>query len=116
MHNEKIAADTEYVGSNGQARQRVKDTPGAVGYVGLGFVKGVKPLRVDGIEPTKENVSSGRYPIARPLFMFTNGYPKLGSHLHAFVTLYLTPAGQEMIERKGYVPVTAYPAKDTAGE
>ncbi len=111
MDNEKIAPDTEYVGSNGAARQRVKSTPGAIGYVGLGFTKGVKRLLIDGVEATKENVASGRYPVARPLFMFTNGYPKLGTHLHAFVTLHLTSDGQEMIERKGYVPVTSYPAK-----
>jgi phosphate transport system substrate-binding protein len=53
-------------------------------------------------------VASGVYPIARPLFVFTNGYPKLGSHLHAFVTLHLTEKGQEMVEAAGYVPVTSY--------
>jgi hypothetical protein len=40
--------------------------------------------------------------------MFTNGYPKLGTPLHAFITLYLTEKGQEMIEDKGFIPVTNY--------
>lgn len=108
MHKEKIAADAEYVGSNGAIRQRVLSTPGAIGYVGLGFTENVKPLTVDGVTPSNATVASGTYPIARPLFMFTNGYPKLGSSLHAFVTLHLSPKGQEIIESIGYVPVTAY--------
>lgn len=110
MNKEKIAADAEYVGSNGQAQQRVKSTEGAIGYVGLAFLQGVKALTINKIAPDQAAVASGRYPIARPLYMFTNGYPKLGTHLHAFVTLHLTPKGQEMIESLGYVPVTSYPA------
>lgn len=112
MKKEKIASDSEYVGSNGQAHQRVSSTPTAVGYVGLGFVdEKVKALAIDGIKPSRKSISSGRYPIARPLFMFTNGYPKLGSPVHHFVTLHLQPDGEKIIERLGFVPVTDYPAK-----
>jgi len=46
--------------------------------------------------------------VARPLFLFTNGYPALGGHVHAFVTLHLSRKGQEMVEQIGYVPVTKY--------
>ena len=109
MQKERIAEDTEYVGSNGAVRQRVQSTPAAIGYAGLGFVdRTVKALEINGIYPDRQTVSSGRYPIARPLYMFTNGYPKLGSHLHAFVTLHLTEQGQEIVESIGFVPVTSY--------
>lgn len=109
MQGEKIAADTEYVGSNGAVRQRVQSTPAAIGYAGLGFVDDtVKALEIDGIYPDTDSVSAGIYPIARPLFMFTNGFPKMGSPLFTFVTLHLTPEGQEIVERIGFVPVTRY--------
>ncbi len=109
MNKEKIAEGCEYVGSNGAVRGRVQSTRAAIGYAGLGFVdRTVKALTINGIYPTKKTVSTGKYPIARPLFMFTNGYPKMGSHVFQFVTLHLTPKGQEMIERIGFVPVTAY--------
>jgi len=112
MKGEKITADAEYVGSNGAVRQRVQSTPAAIGYAGLGFVdRTVKALTINGIAPDQKTVSSGKYPIARPLFMFTNGYPKLGSHLHAFVTLHLSHEGQEIVESIGFVPVTSYPKK-----
>jgi len=109
MDKQKMAAGTEYVGSNGHARARVQATPQAIGYVGLGFVDNtVKGLEINGIAPSPAVVATGRYPIARPLFMFTDGYPELGSHLHSFVTLHLTPKGQDIIESIGFVPVTNY--------
>jgi len=109
MDKEKIHENTEYVGSNGAVRQRVQSTPAAIGYVGLGFVdRSVKALKIEGIYPDSRTIASGVYPIARPLYMFTDKYPKLGSHLHAFITLYLTQRGQEIIKEIGFIPVTQY--------
>ncbi len=109
MKKEKIYEKAEYVGSNGAVRQRVQSTPAAIGYVGLGFVdRSVKALEINGIVPDMNTISSGIYPIARPLFMFTDGYPKLGTHLHRFITLYLSPKGQEIVEEIGFIPLTKY--------
>jgi len=108
MNKEKITPEAETTGSNGAMRQRVTSTPGAIGYVGLGFLEGVKALKINGVAPNPETISSGQYPVSRALFMFTNGYPKLGSHLYEFVTLYLTPKGQEIIQAKEFVPLTKY--------
>jgi phosphate transport system substrate-binding protein len=109
MQGGKIAEDTEYVGSNGAVRSRVATTPAAIGYAGLGFVdRTVKALEINGVYPEKATVVTGEYPIARPLFMFTNGYPKLGTHLFRFVTLHLSEKGQEIVEEIGFVPVTSY--------
>ena len=101
-----ISKDAEYVGSNGQARTRVNTTKNAIAYVGLGFVDDtVKPLSVEGILPTAKSVSTGKYPIARPLYMFTNGYPKMGSDVYNFVTLHLSKEGREIVSDLGYIPV-----------
>lgn len=106
---DKIKNGSEYAGSNGGIRSRVQTTPAAIGYAGLGFIdKTVKALDINGVYPSPGTVTSGRYPVSRPLFMFTNGYPKLGSHTHAFVTLHLSEVGQEIIEDIGFVPVTQY--------
>ncbi|MBN1765857.1 MAG: phosphate ABC transporter substrate-binding protein, partial [Sedimentisphaerales bacterium] len=109
MNKEKMAGNVEYVNSNPQAHARVKTTRGAVGYVGLGFVDtNVKALKIDKIMPSKKTIAMGTYPVSRPLFLFTNGYPKLGSMTHAFCTFHLTEEGQEIIEAKGFVPLTDY--------
>lgn len=109
MDKQKMASNVEYVSTNPQAFARVKNTRGAIGYVGFGFVQsGVKAVVLDGVKPSRETILSGKYPVSRPLFMFTNGYPELGSMMHKFVTFHLTERGQEVIEDKGFVPVTNY--------
>ncbi len=109
MGGGNVKSDSESVGSNGAARQRVQSTKAAIAYVGLGFVdRKVKALSINGVEASPETVQSGDYPIARPLYMFTNGFPKLGTDLHRFATLHLTEKGQEIVESIGFVPVTRY--------
>ncbi len=109
MGKDKLSDKVEYVNANPQAHARVKTTPGAIGYVGLGFVDdSVKALTVDGVAANRKTISTGVYPISRPLFLFTNGFPEPGSTLHAFCAFYLTEKGQEIIEAKGFVPVTSY--------
>jgi phosphate transport system substrate-binding protein len=109
MEKKEMAADVEYVSSNPQAHASVSTTTGAIGYVGIGFLDDkVKALKIDGIMPTKETITNGTYPVARPLFLFTDGYPKLGSMKHRFCTFYLTETGQEIIEACGFVPLTNY--------
>jgi len=109
MKKEKMAANVEYVNANPQAHARVKSTEGAIGYVGLGFVDmNVKAVKIDGVMPSRQTIAQGKYPISRPLFLFTNGYPKPGSMTYLFCTFYLTEKGQEIIEAKHFIPVTAY--------
>ena len=109
MEKQEMAAHVEYVNANPQAHARVRTTRGAIGYVGLGFVdSNVKALKIDGIMPSRKTIARGVYPLTRPLYMFTNGYPKLGTMTHKFCTFYLTEKGQELIEEKGFVPLTNY--------
>lgn len=109
MAKQAMGSGVEYVNANPQAHARVKTTQGAIGYVGIGFVdKDVKAVKVDQVAPSRQTIVTGVYPVARPLFLFTNGYPKLGSVVHKFCTFYLTEKGQELVEAKGFIPLTAY--------
>lgn len=109
MNKQEMASNVEYVNANPQAHARVRNTKGAIGYVGLGFVDSyVKAVTVDNVEPNRKTIATGVYPVSRPLFMFTNGYPELGSMTHKFCTFYLTEKGQELIEAKGFIPLTNY--------
>lgn len=109
MNREKITQAAETVGSNGAARTRTATTRGVIAFIGLGYVnRAVKALEINGVFPEQVTVATGEYPISRPLYMYTNGYPKLGSLTHAFITLHLTEKGQEIVESIGFVPVTNY--------
>ena len=103
MDKQKLTAKAEYVGSNGAIRQRVMSTQGAVGYVGLAFREGVKALKVNGIEVSAETVLSKIYPIARPLYMYTNGRPAQDSPLFDFINLSDTPEGKKIVDDTGFV-------------
>lgn len=109
MAKQQMAPNVEYVNGNPQAHARVRNTQGAIGYVGLGFVdSSVKALEIDKVKPSRKTIASGTYPVSRPLYMFTAGYPELGSMTHRFVTFHYTEKGQELIEVKGFVPLTNY--------
>ena len=105
MKGEKIAGGTEYMGSNGAVRQKVMSTQGAIGYVGMAFTESVKAVKVNSIEATPETILGKTYPIARALYMYTNGRPKPGSHLANYIGLSATEQGIKIIEDVGFVPL-----------
>ena len=94
--------------SNGAVKQTIAQTPGAVGYVSLGYIDNtVLAVKIkDGgefVEPTVDNVISGDYPIARSLNMFTKGEP---TGLAADYLAYITGAdGQKLVAEEGFVPL-----------
>lgn len=94
--------------SNGAVSQTISQTPGAIGYVSIGYLDNtVKALDIDvGKTPVKatiENVMSGSYPIARNLYMFTEGEATgLAADYLAFL---LSGDGQKIVSAEGYVPV-----------
>jgi len=91
--------------SNGEVKATVATDRNAIGYISLGHVdESVKALKIDGVEPTVENVLSGRYPLSRNLYLITKGEP---SPLEkAFIDFVLSTEGREIVEKLGFIPVT----------
>ncbi len=82
--------------SNGQVRTTVSTTPNAIGYISFGFLDdSTRPVPIDGVDPTVDNVKNDSYPIARPLNMLTNGAPNEAAQ--AFLDFILSDAGQEIV-------------------
>ncbi|MBN1909771.1 MAG: phosphate ABC transporter substrate-binding protein PstS family protein [Pirellulales bacterium] len=98
----------EQIESNSAVQQRVAETPAAIGYVDWGFLDGVKPLAIDGVKPIQETVAREQYPLSRPLYLVTDGYPPFGSHLYHFVTMYKRPDGRQALTAAGYVPTEEF--------
>lgn len=97
--------NAEYVKSNGAARSRVSNTKAAIAYVGLGFLNGVKAVTLEGVKPNMKTVGSGAYPLARPLFMWTDGFPELGGNVFQFIMMKQSDVGKQIIKDIGFVPV-----------
>ena len=60
--------------STGAVLAKVGTTPGAIGYVSLDVVDDtVSGLKIDGVEPTEEEILAGNYMLQRPFVMATKG-------------------------------------------
>jgi phosphate transport system substrate-binding protein len=88
----------------------VAQNPNAIFYAGLGYVTSqVKTVAVKktasdpSILPSKETVLNSTYPIARPLFYYTNGEPT--GIIKTFIDYCLSPTGQEKVSEVGYIPL-----------
>ncbi|KMY66297.1 phosphate ABC transporter substrate-binding protein [Desulfocarbo indianensis] len=100
----RVRPDAQLQASNGAVAQAVAGNKYAIGYVGLGYVhEQVKALKVNGVKPSPETARSGAYPIARGLNMFTKASPKVA--VQGFIDFVLSPLGQEIVVREGFVPV-----------
>jgi len=75
----------------------------AIGYGGIGAVKGVKRLKINDIEPTEDNVRSDAYPICRYLYFFTLKQPR--GEVKNFIDWTLSNEAQTFIRKSGYVPI-----------
>ncbi|WP_319523856.1 phosphate ABC transporter substrate-binding protein [uncultured Desulfosarcina sp.] len=105
MKKERVTPGAQVMASNGAVVQAISNNKHAIGYVGIGYLNdSIKPLTVNGVTGSKETTLNGTFPISRPLFMFTNGWPK-GDTLN-FVNYMLHPdKGQKHVEKSGYVPL-----------
>ena len=88
----------------------VEKTPCAIGYSGLAYatdhIKMACIAAEDGgscVSPSVETASNQTYPIARPLFMYTNGEPQ--GKIKDYLDWILSDEGQCIIFDKGYAPV-----------
>jgi len=83
--------------------------PRSIGYGGIAYGKGIKPLRVKkdadspAIEPSMENVVTGAYPISRFLYWYLAGQPTGG--LKKLVDWVMSKEGQAVVENVGYYPL-----------
>lgn len=74
----------------------------AIGYISLGSLnETVKAVRIDGAEPTAENVKSGEYKVSRPFNIVTKS--DLSDVAKDFVDYIMSSEGQKVVEEAGYI-------------
>lgn len=102
MGKKEISLGALVQDSNGAIRQVVSDDRNAIGYISLGLVNDrVKAVKIEGIEPSVENIREQRYKIVRPfLFVFTSEPRGMAKE---FLDYILSPAGQNLLVHEGLV-------------
>lgn len=106
-----FAPQTLFMPSSVGITSEVRRNPNAIGYDGLGYVdeahEKIVAVAADTGEPywrpSVETASSGDYPIARPLYMYTAGEPT--GAIAAYLEWITSPAGQEIVAELGFVPI-----------
>lgn len=91
--------------STGAVMAKVASTPGSIGYVSLDVLDDtVKALKLDGAEPTEENIKAGKYFLSRPFVMATKGEISEQSDLvKALFDLIYSDEGSELVKSVGLI-------------
>lgn len=104
MNDADVSAGAIYGTSNADVANEVSMNTNAIGYVGLAYVTPqLKVLTVGGKVASLESAINHTYPIARPLFMSTNGFPS-GAILDVILFI-LSDDGQRIAQEIGYAPI-----------
>jgi len=108
---EEFAPSALMLSSSQAIADEVAGNSAAIGYYGMGYISASqKPVAIAKtdkdayITPTIENVLDGKYPISRPLFVYTNGAPS--GLLGEFIDFDLSSEGQEIVRTTDFVPLT----------
>jgi phosphate transport system substrate-binding protein len=102
----KVTPKAQLQASSGAIVQAISKNRYAIGYIGIGYLnKSVKGLTVGGVPATAQTALSKEYPIARPLYMYTSGEPQ--GETAGYIKFVLSPAGQKLVAKEGFVPLSA---------
>lgn len=93
------------IDSTGAVMAKVAATPGAIGYVSLDVIDDtVHTLKIDGVEPTEENIKAGSYTLQRPFVMATKGEVSEQSQAVQELFNYInSDEGQQIISKVGLI-------------
>ena len=105
MEKERVYPGAMLMASNGAIVQTVSNNIHAIGYIGVGYAdSSVKTLTVNSIKGSKETTLNKKYPISRPLYMYTRTKP--AGDIKAFMDYVINKdKGQKLVEESGFIPL-----------
>jgi len=105
MDNKAYAADPKLMTNYAGIVEAIAQDANGIGYssIELAASSGVKSVSIDGVAPTVQSISAGKYPYARPLRFYTNKAKDSGQ-VHDFIQYVESPKGQQVLAQMGFVP------------
>ncbi|WP_078430236.1 phosphate ABC transporter substrate-binding protein [Alkalihalobacterium alkalinitrilicum] len=83
MDGEDFGAGTKFMPGSSAIKEAIEQEVNAIGYIGIGYIDGINAANIaldensEYVTPFEaNNVNTGKYPIARPLYFYTNGVPE----------------------------------------
>jgi phosphate transport system substrate-binding protein len=110
------AANTQLSEDDNVLVQGIVGSPYAIGFFGYAYYAEntdvLKVLSIEGVEPTQESVDDTSYPLARPLFLYSDaGIMESKPQVAAYINFFLTYVNEEIVD-VGYFPA---PVEDLDG-
>lgn len=103
MKKAKVTPRAQMLASSGAVATAVAKNRYAIAYVGIGYLnRNIKALSINGIKGTHEKALTGEYPLARELYIYTDGAPK--GNAAKFIAFLKSKEGQKIVAKVGYVP------------
>ncbi len=116
-NGEKIdhTVDTaEITNSTAVMMTTIAGNPNGIGYVSLGSLQdAVKPLQIDGVEATAENIKSGTYKIARPFHIAVKD--DVSDVAKDFISFITSQQGQAIVEERGCIGIDTTSTYEPSG-
>jgi phosphate transport system substrate-binding protein len=105
-----FSMDTLLMPSSEGIGAEIRQNPNAIGYDGLGYVtEDMKVIAIakedngEYILPSAETVNNSKYPIARDLYMYTNGEPT--GIIKVYLDWIMSTEAQTIVTELGFVPI-----------
>lgn len=95
--------------SSGAVQKTIATNEGSIGYLASSFLnepenlKGMKILKIDGVEMNKENITNGEYNIWSYEHMYTKGEPR--GLTKTFLDYMVSDEVKPLVEKLGYIPI-----------
>ncbi|MCY6372340.1 phosphate ABC transporter substrate-binding protein [Clostridium ganghwense] len=96
--------------SSGAVQKAIEATEGSISYLALSYFvnekakNGMKLIKIEEVEATKENITSGKYPFWAYEHMYTKGEPT--GLTKTFLDYMVSDEVKPIIEKKGYIPAS----------
>jgi phosphate transport system substrate-binding protein len=106
LRDVKLASDVQVIERPDDMARAIAATTGAIGLTSAPMVEQsggrIKPIALDGVTPTIENVTSGAYPLTRrAMLVYRKTMQRAVAQFLAFVA---SPEGERVIRANGAVP------------
>lgn len=106
MQGTPISENAIQTASMGALAAKIAENEYAIGYAGYGVynqnLDSLYAFKVNGVEPTEENILNGSYTIQRPVLFVINR--ELDAAEAAFVDYIFSDKGREIVVENGYIP------------
>ncbi len=105
LQSDNVTSGAMMLPSNNAVATTAGNTPGAIGYVGLGFTSSqmIKSLWLDGVYPSEDSAQKSSYKLTRHLYMYTQR--SADENTAKFIDFLLSAQGQTIVKEQGYVKI-----------